>query len=95
MCENAHFLCDFAHTTQKNNPYLCPVMNKKGKILIIDDNEDVLFALHLLLEPHVEKVRITTEPSRIDFFMRTFEPDVILLDMNFIWGRCKSLPAVS
>jgi DNA-binding NtrC family response regulator len=58
-------------------------MNKKGKILIIDDNEDVLFALHLLLEPHVEKVRITTEPSRIDFFMRTFEPDVILLDMNF------------
>ena len=83
VCENAHFLCDFAHTTQKNNPYLCPVMNKKGKILIIDDNEDVLFALHLLLEPHVEKVRITTEPSRIDFFMRTFEPDVILLDMNF------------
>lgn len=58
-------------------------MNKKGKILIIDDNEDVLFALHLLLDPHVEKVRITTEPSRIDFFMRTFEPDVILLDMNF------------
>lgn len=83
MCENAHFLCDFAHTTQKNNPYLCPVMNKKGKILIIDDNEDVLFALHLLLDSHVEKVRITTEPSRIDFFMRTFEPDVILLDMNF------------
>ena len=58
-------------------------MNKKGKILIIDDNEDVLFALHLLLDSHVEKVRITTEPSRIDFFMRTFEPDVILLDMNF------------
>lgn len=83
VCENAHFLCDFAHTTQKNNPYLCPVMNKKGKILIIDDNEDVLFALHLLLDSHVEKVRITTEPSRIDFFMRTFEPDVILLDMNF------------
>ena len=83
VCENAHFLCDFAHTTQKNNPYLCPVMNKKGKILIIADNEDVLFALHLLLDPHVEKVRITTEPSRIDFFMRTFEPDVILLDMNF------------
>lgn len=83
VCENAHFLCDFAHTTQKNNHYLCPVMTKKGKILIIDDNEDVLFALHLLLEPHVERVRITTEPSRIDFFMRTFEPDVILLDMNF------------
>lgn len=26
-------------------------MNAKGKILIIDDNEDVLFALNLLLDP--------------------------------------------
>ncbi len=55
----------------------------KGKILIVDDNEDVLFALHLLLEPYVEKVKVTTSPSRIEHFMDTFSPDVILLDMNF------------
>ena len=30
-------------------------MNTKGKILIIDDNEDVLFALNLLLEPYDKK----------------------------------------
>ncbi|MBR5541704.1 MAG: sigma-54-dependent Fis family transcriptional regulator [Bacteroides sp.] len=58
-------------------------MDAKGKILIVDDNEDVLFALNLLLEPHVEKVKVTTQPSRIEHFMKTFEPDVILLDMNF------------
>lgn len=58
-------------------------MEKKGKILIVDDNEDVLFALNLLLQPHVEKVKVTTQPSRIEYFMQTFEPDVILLDMNF------------
>ena len=58
-------------------------METKGKILIVDDNEDVLFALSLLLEPHVEKVKVTTQPSRIEHFMTTFEPDVILLDMNF------------
>ena len=58
-------------------------MNKEGKILIVDDNEDVLFALHLLLEPHVEKVKVTTQPSRIEHFMKSFEPDIILLDMNF------------
>ena len=51
--------------------------------MIVDDNEDVLFALHLLLEPYVEKVKVTTQPSRIEHFMKTFEPDVILLDMNF------------
>ena len=58
-------------------------MNKEGKILIVDDNEDVLLALHLLLEPHVEKVKVTTQPSRIEHFMKSFEPDIILLDMNF------------
>lgn len=56
---------------------------KNGKILIIDDNEDVLFALNLLLEPYVEQIKITTQPERIEHFMATFAPDVILLDMNF------------
>lgn len=58
-------------------------MEEKGKILIIDDNEDVLFALNLLLEPYMEKIKVTTQPSRIEHFMTTFRPDVILLDMNF------------
>ena len=58
-------------------------MEEKGKILIVDDNQDVLFALNLLLEPYVEKVKVTTQPSRIEHFMKEFEPDVILLDMNF------------
>ena len=42
-----------------------------------------MFALNLLLEPYVEKVKVTTQPSRIEHFVKTFEPDVILLDMNF------------
>lgn len=58
-------------------------MEQKGKILIIDDNENVLFALNLLLEPYVEKIKVTTQPSRIEHFMTTFHPDVVLLDMNF------------
>lgn len=58
-------------------------MDKQGKILIVDDNEDILFALNLLLQPHVEKVKVTTQPERIEHFMKIFQPDVILLDMNF------------
>ena len=53
---------------------------KKGKLLIIDDNEDILFALNLLLEPYMEQIRVATQPERIDHFMRTFIPDIILLD---------------
>lgn len=56
---------------------------KKGKLLIIDDNEDVLFALNLLLEPYLEQIKVTTQPERIEYFMNLFSPDVILLDMNF------------
>ena len=63
--------------------FIFAVMENKGRILIVDDNEDVLFALNLLLQPHVEKVKVTTQPSRIPYFMETFAPDVILLDMNF------------
>ena len=59
-------------------------MPQKGKILIIDDNRDILFALNLLLEPHVESVRVSTDPEKIACFMEQFQPDVILLDMNFM-----------
>ena len=58
-------------------------VNKLGKILIVDDNEDVLFALNLLLEPYTEKINVATTPDRIEYFMTTFHPDLILLDMNF------------
>lgn len=58
-------------------------MKQLGKILIVDDNEDVLFALNLLLEPLAEKIKVATSPDRIEHFMTTFEPDIILLDMNF------------
>ena len=58
-------------------------MQNKGKILIIDDNEDVLFALNVLLTPYVEKVKVSAFPEKIERYMADFHPDVILLDMNF------------
>lgn len=36
-------------------PFIFVRMEEKGKILIIDDNKDVLFALNLLLEPYMQK----------------------------------------
>lgn len=58
-------------------------MENKGRILIVDDNEDVLLSLNMLLKRHVEAVRVLTRPDRIGEFMDSFHPDVILLDMNF------------
>ena len=39
-------------------PFIFVRMEEKGKILIIDDNKDVLFALNLLLEPYMQKVKV-------------------------------------
>ena len=74
-------MCVFAHTAYGNNDYLCGM--NQGTILIVDDNEDVLFALNLLLKPHFRKVKVSTTPDRIAQFMESDDPDVILLDMNF------------
>lgn len=57
--------------------------NKKGKILIVDDNEDVLLSLNMLLKPYAEAIRVINTPERILEFMDSFTPDVIILDMNF------------
>ena len=61
-----------------------PIMNEcKGKILIVDDNEDVLLSLNMLLKPWVEAVRVLRSTERVPEFVENFKPDVILLDMNF------------
>ncbi len=61
-------------------------MHTLGKILVIDDNEDILFALHMLLEPQVEKIKVLRSPDRFGPFLEDFNPDIILLDMNFSRG---------
>ena len=57
--------------------------DKRGKILVVDDNEDILFALKLLLRSHVERIEILTGPEQIPEMMKKESWDVVLLDMNF------------
>jgi two-component system response regulator HydG len=59
---------------------------KNGKILIVDDNEDILSAARLLLKQHVALVRTEKNPDRIPVLMAEETFDVILLDMNFAKG---------
>lgn len=59
-------------------------MNEKaGNILAVDDNEDILFALKLLLKPHVEKIITLNSPEKIPELLARESFDLILLDMNF------------
>jgi DNA-binding NtrC family response regulator len=56
---------------------------KSGKLLIVDDNEDVLRAARLLLKQHVETIHIEKSPEVIPTLLKNETYDVILLDMNF------------
>lgn len=56
---------------------------KSGRILAVDDNEDILFALKLLLKSHVEVIKTESNPANIENILKDEIFDVILLDMNF------------
>ncbi len=56
---------------------------KTGKLLIIDDDEDVLYSARLLLKQHYAIVRIEKDPAQIPAILKDETYDVILLDMNF------------
>jgi DNA-binding NtrC family response regulator len=59
------------------------INTKYGRILAIDDNADILFALKLLLKPHVEVIETCNSPEEIPSIVKKNSFDVILLDMNF------------
>jgi DNA-binding NtrC family response regulator len=59
---------------------------KKGSILIVDDNKNVLTALRILLENYFETVTLWSSPGQIHALSREAAPDVVLLDMNFSAG---------
>lgn len=59
---------------------------KKGKLLILDDNEELLFALKLFLKPHFGKIDTIKTPNLLLSSIDQEQYDVFLLDMNFKAG---------
>jgi two-component system, NtrC family, response regulator HydG len=58
-------------------------VNDGGKILMVDDDEDVLLAAKMLLKKYNYHVIIEKNPNKIPFLLNNDTYDVILLDMNF------------
>ncbi|MFK2821323.1 sigma-54 dependent transcriptional regulator [Flavobacteriaceae sp. LMIT009] len=56
---------------------------KNAKILIIDDDEDVLIALRLLLKSMVHTINVNKNPNTINDLIQKDKYDVVILDMNF------------
>ena len=56
---------------------------KNSKVLIVDDNEDVLLAARLLLKSNVGIIHTEKNPALIPQSLKNESYDVIFLDMNF------------
>ncbi len=56
---------------------------KDGKILVVDDDQDVCFAARLLLKMNFSVVHTEQNPQNIPSLLQNENYDVILLDMNF------------
>ena len=55
----------------------------KSKILVVDDNAGIRSALNILLPMRFAEVELIATPNVLMDTMRRFQPDVVLLDMNF------------
>ena len=56
---------------------------KVGRILIVDDNEDLLSAARMFLKRHFAQIDIEKNPESLPDLIQNEQYDVILLDMNF------------
>lgn len=59
---------------------------KSGKILLIDDDKDILQAARIFLKQHVAQVRTESDPEMIPALLCEDTYDVVFLDMNFSRG---------
>jgi DNA-binding NtrC family response regulator len=58
----------------------------EARILVVDDDEDILAAARLLLKRHFTGVQTLSDPAQLATLVRRGAFDVLLLDMNFAPG---------
>lgn len=76
MSENEHHLSENAQSMKKT----------QATILVIDDQEDILFASKMVLKKHFETIHTLNEPKKIINMLSEHAIDVVLLDMNYRIG---------
>ncbi len=54
-----------------------------AKLLIVDDDEDVLLAAKMFLKQHIQVVHTDPNPDNIPMLLKNNSYDMMLLDMNF------------
>ncbi|MEZ5071833.1 MAG: sigma-54 dependent transcriptional regulator [Bacteroidales bacterium] len=59
---------------------------RSGRLLLIDDNRQILESLHILLKDEFRDIDLLPSPARIPEMLWKHAYDVVMLDMNFAAG---------
>lgn len=63
-----------------------PMRKKQANILVVDDQEEILFSVKMILKKHFEAIFTTNNPKKIISILSENPIDVVLLDMNYRIG---------
>lgn len=68
-------------------PILALMEQQDGNILIVDDDQAVLYTARLILKQQFTHVQTESSPSQIAAHLQQHSYDVVVLDMNFAQGK--------
>ncbi len=63
------------------------MQTKKGVVLFVDDDVDVLHTARMILKSHFAKIVTLSEPDKIPAALLEDDFDLVVLDMNFSFGQ--------
>jgi len=77
---------DNEQLTVQNRTKINAMRKKQAQILIVDDQEEILFSAKMILKKHFETIFTTNSPKKIISILSENEINVVLLDMNYRIG---------
>jgi len=77
---------DNEQLTVRNRTKKETMRKKQAQILIVDDQEEILFSAKMILKKHFETIFTTNSPKKIISILSENEINVVLLDMNYRIG---------
>jgi DNA-binding NtrC family response regulator len=70
----------------QNRTKINTMRKKQAQILIVDDQDEILFSAKMILKKHFETIFTTNSPKKIISILNENEINVVLLDMNYRIG---------
>lgn len=77
---------DNEQLTVQNRTKKLTMRKKQAQILVVDDQEEILFSAKMILKKYFETIFTTNSPKKIISILNENEINVVLLDMNYRIG---------